>query len=249
MFAALSNVSRPVLFGGAGALLGMMFGKTKKQKNQLALGYGLVGAVAGAASARMMQEEAGEAAEAAAAGFGELELMDGYGVPAVSPASTVMPPTAPTVTRRIRGRRRLPYRRVTPPRAPYAPVVTTSLPPRRIFRARRPLPYRRITPPRAAYRPAPYFGPYRRPPYRPAPYYPYRPYSAFRRGPRGYYGPALTRACQLLLAKIQRMKTRIARGLPVFKMDRTPLSQAEAPVYLNKLIAAYRYYCASPFAV
>ena len=50
-------MGRPVAFGLAGAFAGMLLGKSKKQKNQMALGYGAVGAVVGYASDKIQTEE------------------------------------------------------------------------------------------------------------------------------------------------------------------------------------------------
>jgi hypothetical protein len=256
------NISRPALLGGVGALAGYMMGKTKKQKGSLAVGYGAVGAVIGTISDKMAEKTTAEAVEAAGFGmmhenphcptgmngYGELEIMDGYGATtttSTSPADQArrIRRSPSRVRRRFRGRRALPYRPIRPPIAPYRRLGPAPLPPRRVFRARGRVPYRRLPPRIAPYRPlAVRPMPYRPIPYFPRARYPRYPYTGYP-GPRGYRGPALTRACMMLLAKIRRMRSRAAAGMPTTKMDGTMLTAVEAPVYLQKLVRAYNFYC------
>ena len=47
----------------------------------------------------------------------------------------------------------------------------------------------------------------------------------------------------MLLTKIQQMRSQAAAGLPSTKMNGVTLSAEEAPVYLQKLVRAYNFYC------
>lgn len=285
MIDKIMQMGRPAAFGLAGVAAGMLLGKSKKQKNQLALGYGAVGAVVGYASNKIQTEEVEGAVQAAAEA--EAAAMSGYGwgapapVAAAAPAAAASAPAAAAaqaaststipagarqlgpaplpagfrpfvapsrrrrlggpVYRALRARRVLPYRRVVYPRPAFRPASPPLIAPRRIIRPRTIQPYRRITYPRPRF-----FNAVK--PYTPR----ILPMRYFRPAPRtppsgfyNYYGPSNTAACRFLLAKIKRMESRIAQGLPTFKVGGQRLSASEALPYLEKVKAAYARYCAA----
>ena len=89
MIDKIMQLGRPAAFGLAGVAAGMLLGKSKKQKNQLALGYGSVGAIVGYASGKIEEEEVAGAVEAAEEA--EAIAMEGFGwgAPQVSKQAVV----------------------------------------------------------------------------------------------------------------------------------------------------------------
>ena len=255
MFDAITKMGRPFALGAAGAAAGYFLGKSKKQRNSLALGYGAVGALVGYATQKQETEEVQEAVQAveeaqaeaaAAAGFYGAAASASQQAQATPSMNVSMSPVPANVSanikrrnfRVLRGRGVQPYQRLVQRIPPYRMAQMKAITPKRVFRGRYRQPYRRLYTPMVSRWNA--MRPY-------APritqnYYQTQPGWSVRRG-RNYYGPATTKACQMLAQKIIRLQSRIAAGKAVYKRPGVPLSELEAPIYLQKLRQAYQMYC------
>ena len=251
MFDAITKMGRPFALGAAGAAAGYFLGKSKKQRNSLALGYGAVGALVGYATQKQEKEEVQEAvqaveeaqAEAAAnAGFYGAAAAQSQASPSMNVSFSPAAGTTANIKKRnfrvLHGRYQQPYRRLVQKIPSYRMAQMKAITPKRIIRSRATQAYRRLYYPRPSHWNA--MRPY-------APritqnYYQNQPGWSVRRG-RNYYGPATTQACQMLAQKIIRLQSRIAAGKAVYKRPGVPLSELEAPIYLQKLRQAYQMYC------